>query len=184
MARPSAHGQAMISTDIAALNAARDPAPIASHTIRVISAIPKTDGTNHATTLSTSVCTDALRACACSASTASWASCVCAPTFSASTTRAPVVLVVPPSTRSPTVTSIGAGSPVIADVSIADVPTSTWPSVAIRSPGRTTNRSPTLSEPIGTSCSTPSLTTRTVFGASWPMASSTPRADRFERAST
>ena len=107
-----------------------------------------------------------------------------APILVASTISAPVVLIVPPSTPSPSVTSRGTGSPVIIEVSIADDPTTTTPSVATDSPGRTRNRSPLPSSAIGTMSSCPSRITQAVVGASRPRASRTPRADRFDRAST
>ena len=48
-----------------------------------------------------------------------------------------------PNTASPGATSTGTGSPVSIDTSTADAPSTTVPSVAIFSPGRTTKRSPT-----------------------------------------
>ncbi len=185
VASPRAHGHAMISTDRAAENAGRGPAwATNSQPSRVSSEITSTAGTNTDTTRSTSVCTAALRACACSASAASWASWVWAPILVASTIRAPVVLRVPPRTASPSPTSRGTGSPVIIEVSIADDPITTTPSVATDSPGRTRNRSPLPNSAIGTTDSRPSRITHTDVGARRPRASRTPRADRFERAST
>ena len=102
----------------------------------------------------------------------------------ASAIRAPDVLIVPPSTVSPSPTSRGTGSPVIIEVSTADEPTITLASVAIRSPGLVRKRSPTRSSAIGTISSWPSRMTLTVVGASFPNACSTPRADRLDRAST
>jgi len=93
-------------------------------------------------------------------------------------------LSVPPQTVSPSVISRGTGSPVIIDVSIADDPTTTTPSVATDSPGRTRKRSPRPSSPIGTTTSRPSRITQAVVGASRPSADSTPRADALLRAST
>ncbi|MPM75465.1 hypothetical protein SDC9_122458 [bioreactor metagenome] len=183
VARPRAQGQAMISTDSAALNEVRGPAPDSSQAARVTSAMPITVGTNTATTLSTRVWTRALRACAWSAVAAIWASWVWAPTCRASMINAPVLLMVPPGTRSPSAACSGIGSPVIIEVSTAECPTQTVPSVAIRSPGRTRNRSPTRSSPSGTTTSRPSRITRTVVGARSPSALSTLRADRLERAS-
>ncbi len=93
MASPKAHGQAMMSTDRAALNAVLGPAPAISQPASVSADTPSTDGTNTATTRSTRVWIDALRAWACSASTAIWASWVWAPTVRASAIRAPDVLI-------------------------------------------------------------------------------------------
>ena len=52
------------------------------------------------------------------------------------------------------------------DWSTAEVPSTTTPSVAIFSPGRTTKRSPTASSSIGTATSTPSRSTRASFAPS------------------
>ncbi len=81
---------------------------------------------------------------------ASWVS---APTPVARTTRRPPALTVAPTTASPGPTSTGTGSPVSIEASIAEVPDTTAPSVAIFSPGRTTNSSPTRRSAIGTRCS-------------------------------
>src|SRR5699024_1788468 len=54
-----------------------------------------------------------------------------------STSNAPAVLIAPADTVSPGSTSTGIDSPVIAEVSRLDRPVRTMPSVAIRSPGRT-----------------------------------------------
>ena len=58
-------------------------------------------------------------------------------------------LTVAPTTLSPGPTSMGTASPVIIDASTADAPETTTPSVAIFSPGRTTNTSPTASSAYG-----------------------------------
>jgi hypothetical protein len=70
---------------------------------------------------------------------------------------------VAPVTWSPGPTSDGADSPVTSEASVAEVPSATSPSVAIFSPGRTTNRSPTTSSATGTRCSAPSRSTATVL---------------------
>ena len=67
---------------------------------------------------------------------------------------------VAPATSAPTATSTGTGSPVSIDWSTAEAPSTTTPSVAIFSPGRTTNVSPTSSCSTGTSTSAPSRNTR------------------------
>ena len=145
VASPSAHGQAMISTATAAAKAVSAPAPVTSQNPRVTSARPMTIGTNTADTRSASRCTGALPVCACSTSRAIWASWVSAPTLVARTSSRPPAFTVAPTTRSPGPTSTGTGSPVSRLASIADDPSTTSPSVAIFSPGRTTNRSPTTS---------------------------------------
>ncbi len=78
-------------------------------------------------------------------SRAIWASWVSAPTRVARTTSRPPTLTHPPVTVSPGPTSTGTGSPVSMEVSTADRPAMTTPSVAIFSPGRITNSSPTTS---------------------------------------
>lgn len=170
VARPSAQGHAMISTATAAVNAAVTELPVSSHAARVSSDSPMTMGTNTADTRSASRCTSALPFCASVTRRAIWASWVSAPTRVARTTRRPPALTVAPTTWSPGATSTGTGSPVSIDASTADVPETTTPSVAIFSPGRTTNRSPTASRPIGIRVSrSPSRSTATSLA---PMSSS------------
>ena len=60
VASPSAHGQAMISTATAAVNATSAPAPAASQKASVPSESAMTTGTNTAETRSASRCTGAL----------------------------------------------------------------------------------------------------------------------------
>ena len=67
---------------------------------------------------------------------------VSSPTAVASITNQPDVLTVAPVTRSPTPTSTGTGSPVIADSSMRAEPSTTTPSTGTASPARTTRRSP------------------------------------------
>ena len=69
-------------------------------------------------------------------------------------------------TVSPGPTSTGTGSPVSSEASIAEEPSSTTPSVATFSPGRTTKRSPTASCSIGMRCSAPSRSTATSLAPS------------------
>ena len=85
--------------------------------------------------------------------------------------------------RSPGATSTGTGSPVSNDASIADVPSSTMPSVAIFSPGRTTNRSPTSSSSTGIRTSVPSRSTATSLAPSSSSAFSAAPERRLARAS-
>ena len=91
---------------------------------------------------------------------------VCAPTFSAQTTKAPVVLSVAPITLSPIRLLTGSGSPVSMDSSIALLPSVTVPSTGTFSPGRTRSVSPTWTWHNGTSSSRPSAPIRrAVLGA-------------------
>ena len=99
---------------------------------------------------------------------------VSVPTAVASTTRRPDVLTVAPTTSSPDATSTGRDSPVTRDASMAELPSTTRPSVATFSPGRTTKWSPTLRASMGTVTSWPSRTTRTDFA---PICNRACRAD-------
>ena len=142
VARPSAHGQAMISTASPALNACSAGAPASSHPVRVAAAQASTAGTNTPQTRSASRWMAAFCACACSTSLISPASWVSRPTWTARTTSRPVSTTVPPVTLSPSAASPGTDSPVIMLRSMAVWPNSTSPSAAMVSPGRTTNLSP------------------------------------------
>ena len=155
VASPRAHGQAMIRTATAAVNAAVSPAsaPIQNPRVATDSAI--TIGTKIPETRSARRWTCALPFCASSTSRAIWASWVSAPTRVARTTSRPPALTVAPTTGSPTPTSTGTDSPVSIEASTAESPSSTTPSVATFSPGRTTNRIPTASWSVGIRISTP-----------------------------
>ncbi len=166
VARPSAHGQAMMSTATAAVKAAAEPSPVASHTPRVTRASTITTGTKTAEIRSARRCTGALPLWASVTSRPIWASWVSAPTRVARTTRRPPALTVAPTTESPGLTSTGTLSPVSRDASMADVPSSTTPSVATFSPGRTTKRSPAASWSTGIRRSTPSRRTATSLAPS------------------
>ena len=83
------------------------------------------------------------------------ASAVSAPTAVARTTSRPPALTVAPATSEPGWTSTGTDSPVSRLMSTAEEPSSTTPSVATFSPGRTTKRSPTCSSSTGTRRSLP-----------------------------
>ena len=118
VARPIAHGQAMISTATAAVNAPRRRTrPTASQPASVAAASTSTTGTKTAVTRSASRCTGALPAWAWVTSRAIWASWVSAPTRVARTTSRPPTFTQPPVTASPGPTSAGTGSPVSIDVS-------------------------------------------------------------------
>ena len=155
VASPSAHGQAMISTATAAVNAWATPWPTMRCPASVTSATSTTTGTKTCEILSTSRSTGALPACASRTSLPICASVVSAPTRVASTTRRPEVFSVAPVTAEPSVTSTGTDSPVSMDSSTAECPETTRPSVAIFSPGRTMNVSPTATWAIGTRTSLP-----------------------------
>ena len=67
------------------------------------------------------------------------------------------------------------------EASTAELPETTVPSVAIFSPGRTTNSSPTASSEVGILISVPSRSTETSFAPSSSKARSAAPAWRLER---
>src|ERR1022692_3325159 len=138
VARPSAHGQAMISTATAdtsaRVNAGAGPA--VNQTANVAMATAMTAGTKKPEAASASRWIGALDAWACCTSLMIWASMVSEPTLSARTRKDPVVLMVAPTTVSPACLVAGSGSPVTIDSSTADEPDSTIASTGIFSPGR------------------------------------------------
>ena len=93
-----------------------------------------------------------------------------------STSSAPAVLIAPADTESPGSTSTGIDSPVIAEVSRLERPVRTIPSVAIRSPGRTSISWPTARSFAATSTEAPSRRMVAVSGTSLSSARSPPRA--------
>ncbi len=184
VASPSAHGQAMISTATAVVIAKAALAPPPSQKPSVATARAITTGTKIADTRSASRCTGALPVCASVTSRPIWASAVSAPILVARTTRRPPALTVAPTTSSPGCFSTGTDSPVSSAWSTAEEPSSTMPSVAIFSPGRTTKRSPTCSSPIATRRSRSfSSSTATSLAPSSSSAASAAPERRFARAS-
>ncbi|MNW55244.1 hypothetical protein D3C74_328920 [compost metagenome] len=173
MASPRAQGHAITRTATAAVNAAvtGNPAPSQPPSVRAATTI--TTGTNTPEILSARRCTSALPVWASSTSRAICASCVSDPIRVARTTSRPPAFVVAPVTVSPAETSTGTDSPVSMDSSTADVPVTTTPSVAIFSPGRTTNSSPTCRSSTGILVSTSPRRTETSFA---PSSSSARRA--------
>ena len=143
-----------------------------------------TTGTKTPETRSARRCTGALPVCAASTSAAICASAVSAPTRVARTTIRPPAFTVAPATSEPGDTSTGTVSPVSMLMSTAEEPSSTTPSVATFSPGRTTKRSPTASSSTGTRRSAPSApSTATSLAPSSSSAVSALPARRFARAS-
>ncbi len=164
VARPSAHGQAITSTATMLTMAMVKPAlPTKNQPRNVSSAMPITTGTKTPETRSASAWIGALEPCASSTSRMICASAVSAPTLVACTRSRPEPLSVAPMTSSPGASSRPAGSRRSASTRR---PTSGRPAPrrppAIFSPGRTSTVSPTRTSSIGTSCSTPSRTTRAV----------------------
>jgi len=168
VARPSAHGQAMISTDTALSTAKTQlgSGPNRPHPMNVPTAAVSTASTNQNATPSAIRCIGARVRCACATNCTIWLSTVSAPIFSARITRLPVPFRVAPMTLAPGSLSTGIGSPVSMDSSTWLRPSSTSPSTGTFSPGRTRRRSPTCTCDSGMSCSPPSSSIRrAVFGA-------------------
>ncbi|MCY1298178.1 hypothetical protein D9M70_476510 [compost metagenome] len=93
-----------------------------------------------------------------------WESAVSLPTCVARKRNMPLRLIVAPITFEPSDFSTGMDSPVSMDSSTDDCPSTTSPSVGIRSPGRTTTVSPTMIDSAGISVSTPSRRTWATAG--------------------
>ena len=113
---------------------------------------------------------------ACSTSSTIVVSELSVPAAVASTSSTPALLIAPADTASPGATSTGIDSPVIAEVSRLDRPERTSPSVATRSPGRTSSTSPTAISLAGTEAEVPSRSTVAVSGTSFSSARSPPQA--------
>ena len=156
VARPKAHGHAITNTATAASNDRCTSPLMTSQPTRVATESTITAGTNTELTLSASRCTGALPSWARSTSRAICASTVSRPIRVARTSSRPFALSVPPVTTSPGRQSTGTLSPVIMLASMLLSPSTTTPSVATVSPGRTTNVSPTPSAPMGMTVSFPS----------------------------
>ena len=165
VARPSAHGQEMTSTAMPIDNANSTEYPSANQTMAASTAMPMTTGTKMPLTRSASLAMGAFEFAASSTSRIICASVVSAPTLVARNLNQPVLLMVAATTRSPGCFSTGMLSPVMADSSIAVLPSTSSPSTGTLWPGRTTIRSPTATCSTGTSVSTPSRSTTAVFGA-------------------
>ncbi len=164
-ARPMAQGQAMSRTAMKLERANRKAGagPKTSQTPKLRIATPMTIGTKTAAIRSATFWIGGLEACAASTSWMIWARTVSRPTFVASKTNRPVLLIVAPKTSAPMRFSTGSDSPVSIDSSTAEAPSRMTPSTGIFSPGRTTTRSPTSTASTGMSTSRPSRTTRAVF---------------------
>jgi hypothetical protein len=163
VARPRAHGQAITRTETPATNAGVRAPPIVHHRMNVRAARTSTIGTNTAEIRSARRATGALDACASATRRPICASVVPSPTRVARTRRRPLALRVAPVTLLPGPTSTGTDSPVSMDSSTAESPSTTTPSVAIFSPGRTTNSSSTRNSSTGmrTGSALPERTTST-----------------------
>ena len=167
VARPSAHGHAMMSTDTALTSACakRGGGPTTLHTTNVITAMSTTAGTKYEATTSARRWMRARLRWASLTIRTIRASKVPCPTRSARIVNPPEPFTVPPVTALLGPFSAGIASPVSMDSSTALVPSTTTPSTGIFSPGLTRNVSPATTPSSGASSSLPSArTTRAVFG--------------------
>ena len=168
VARPSAQGQAMMSTVTSATVAkiTAGGGPKSNHTTNAASATTRTIGTNTPAMRSASPWIGALPAWASSTMRMIWPSAASLPTRVARNVTLPVVLTVPPMTSSPGFLATDIGSPVSIDSSRADAPSVTTPSTGTRSPGLTITASPTSTASTATSVSLPSRRTWATLGRS------------------
>ena len=164
VARPSAHGQLITSTDMARASAKPPLSPKASQTAAVTAAITSTAGTKTPATLSASLAMGALVAAASLTMRIICASVVSSPTRVARQVSTPLWLSVAAATAQPAVFSTGTLSPVSAASFTAALPLITSPSTGIYSPGRTTKTSPKRTSATETCCSTPPRSTTAVCG--------------------
>ncbi len=149
VARPSAHGHAMMRTATNVVSAKGMLAPVKYHVVNAMNAIIMTAGTKYALMVSASFCMGALLPCASSTSLMICASAVSAPIFVALKVNVPVLLMVAPMTVSPLFFSTGMLSPVIIDSSTEECPEMTLPSTGIFCPGLTMMMSPTRTSSMG-----------------------------------
>ena len=162
VARPSAQGQAMMSTDTAATRpkVRRGSGPNMAQAAKARMATARTSGTNQAATRSVRRWIGARLRCACATICTICASMVSAPILSARMMSAPLPLMAPPINLSPVSLVTGMLSPVTKDSSTALRPDSTTPSTGILSPGRTRNSSPTCTRSRPMTSSPPSACSR------------------------
>ncbi len=183
VASPSAQGQAITSTDTAAVMAASVPWPVSSQPAKVAAAITRTTGTKTAEIRSARRWIGALPVWASTTDCRILASRVSRPMRVTSTTRRPSAFRVPPTTSSPTDFSTGRLSPVTIDSSTALAPSTTTPSVGTEAPGRTSIRIPGRRAASSTSRSVPASRTTALFAPSSSSACSAEPACVFARAS-
>ena len=164
VARPNAHGQAMTTTAVKAINAKVKLLPsMKNHTRNVATATMRTNGTNQLEILSAVACIGAFEFCASSMSLIILERVVSFPIRVDLNSKLPLLLIVAPITLVPICFSTGILSPVIIDSSTLEDPFVISPSTAIFSPGRTTIISPSCTSSTGMSTVAPSRTTRAVF---------------------
>ncbi len=139
-AMASAHGEAATSTT-SPRSVHRAGSPTMNPKMTTSAASTRTAGTSGLAIRSARRARSPLRAWACSTRWTTVVSELSRPAAVASICSAPPPLIEPAGTASPGPTSTGMDSPVIAEVSMLLVPVTTTPSVATRSPGRTTRMS-------------------------------------------
>ena len=167
VARPSAQGHDMTSTEMPRASAKLIPRPAISQPMATIAAMMMTAGTNTPETLSAILAIGALVAAASETVFIICARVVSCPTLVARQVMKPERFIVAALTVLPSALSTGIDSPVSADSSTAEAPETTTPSTGTLSPGRTTKISPTATLSISTSRSAPSLITTAFLGASF-----------------
>ena len=133
----------MTSTEMPRDRAKSKLRPRMSQTMSVTAAIDMTTGTKMPLTLSASFAIGALVAPASRTRSMIFARAVSPPTFSARNLKEPVLLIDAVMTRLPTVFSTGIDSPVSADSSIDELPSTMVPSAGSDCPGFTIMMSPT-----------------------------------------
>ena len=133
--------------------------------IAAITAIVITTGTKTPAILSAILAIGALLEPASSTRRIIWLMVVSSPTLDARIFKKPFWLMVAEIAVSPTSLYTGMLSPVMADSSRLDCPSSITPSTGTVSPGRTNTKSPFTSSSTGTITSLPSLKTFACFGA-------------------
>ena len=184
VARPSAQGQAITSTETAATKPVPG-SPCQSHqAAKVARAISTTTGTKTEEIRSTRRCTGALLAWASETRRMIRDSVDSAPTAVTCTRSRPSPLIEPPVTASPAPLWTGRDSPVISDSSSWLSPCSTTPSTGTRSPGRTITRSPGATRSAGISTMPSARSTRAVSGRSFERARMADAALRLARPSS
>ena len=158
VASPSAHGQAMMSTDTAAIrpNVKRGSGPQIDQARKATAATAITSGTNQPETRSARRWIGARLRWASATICTMRASMVSRPTLSARMTKLPDWFMVAPITLAPASLVTAKDSPVTIDSSTELPPSITSPSTGTLSPGRTRRRSPTATASRLTSSSLPS----------------------------
>ena len=161
VARPNAHGHAIIRTVTALANAntKAGSGPQIAHVVNEMIEILTTTGTKNFEIRSAKFCIGAFERLALLTMSMICASSVSAPIFLAFISKLPVPFTVPPTTESPSIFSTEIDSPVIIDSSTELLPFVTMPSTGIFSPGLIFNKSFTFTCAKGILCSTPFLMT-------------------------